>query len=87
MDLIKRLIVCTKTITMWQSVPEPAPMVALFAGKDAVCIAAIGATLIDGSKWGWVGDWGNICGLPWYYSGVKVSLIARQTFYGYGNVY
>ncbi|POS72462.1 hypothetical protein DHEL01_v209142 [Diaporthe helianthi] len=61
----------SETITMWQSVPEQAAMVALFAGNDAVCIAAIGATLHDGTKWGWVGDWGNICGLGWYYSGVK----------------
>lgn len=57
---------------MWQKVPEQAPTVELFAGKDAICIAAIGATLIDGTKWGWVGDWGRICGLNWYYSGVKV---------------
>lgn len=74
------MIWIVQTITMWQSVPEPAPTVELFAGKDAVCIAAIGATMIDGSNWGWVGDWGEICGLPWYYSGVKVSNIHPQIF-------
>ncbi|KAG8162904.1 hypothetical protein KVR01_007382 [Diaporthe batatas] len=63
----------SETITIWQSVPQQAPWVMLFASKDAVCIAAIGATLIDGTHWGWVGDWGQLCGLPWYYSGVKGS--------------
>lgn len=65
-----------KTISMWQKVPEQAPTVELFAGKDAICIAAIGATLIDQTKWGWVGDWGRICGLNWYYSGVKARATA-----------
>lgn len=57
---------------MWQDVPQQAVMAKFIAGKDAVCIAAIGATLHDGTKWGWVGDWGKICGLDWYYSGVTV---------------
>lgn len=57
---------------MWQNIPQQATTVELFAGKDAICIAAIGATLHDGTHWGWVGDWGKICGLDWYYSGVKV---------------
>ena len=70
---------------MWQNVPERAPTAELFAGNDAICIAAIGATLIDGSKWGWVGDWGKICGLNWYYSGVKVCDIA--TLFMSGDVF
>lgn len=57
---------------MWQNVPQQAVTVELFAGKDAVCIAAIGATLHDGTHWGWVGDWGKICGIDWYYSGIMV---------------
>ncbi|KAL2272441.1 hypothetical protein FJTKL_06562 [Diaporthe vaccinii] len=59
-----------ETITMWQNIPQQAVTVELFAGKDAVCIAAIGATLHDGTHWGWVGDWGKICGIDWYYSGI-----------------
>lgn len=59
---------------MWQNVPEQAATTELFAGNDAVCIAAIGATLHDGTKWGWVGDWGMICGIDWYYSGIKVRI-------------
>ncbi|KAL1882155.1 hypothetical protein Daus18300_000640 [Diaporthe australafricana] len=60
-----------QTISMWQKVPQQAVTTELISNKDAICIAAIGATLIDGTRWGWVGDWGKICGINWYYSGVK----------------
>ncbi|KAI3390913.1 hypothetical protein diail_8417, partial [Diaporthe ilicicola] len=65
------VVASKQTISMWQSVPQQAVTAELFADKDAICIAAIGATLVDGTTWGWVGDWGKICGINWYYSGVK----------------
>ncbi|KAI1379886.1 hypothetical protein F4677DRAFT_407913 [Hypoxylon crocopeplum] len=40
-----------------------------FAGNDAICIAAITATMDEGTKWGWTGDWGYMCGLNWFPSG------------------
>ncbi|PSN58586.1 hypothetical protein BS50DRAFT_682731 [Corynespora cassiicola Philippines] len=37
---------------------------------DNVCIALMSTTWPDDSKFGWTGDWANICGLPSYYSGI-----------------
>lgn len=47
-----------------------AAFVQLFADNDEVCIAYVSTTWVDGTKWMWVGDWGNPCGLTWYYSGI-----------------
>ncbi|KAI1843967.1 hypothetical protein JX265_005849 [Neoarthrinium moseri] len=43
-----------------------------YAGDDAICIAYISATMDEGSKWGWVGDWGYTCGLNWFPSGYRL---------------
>ncbi|KAK7970092.1 hypothetical protein PG996_001473 [Apiospora saccharicola] len=43
-----------------------------FAGDDAICMAAIGATMPGGTNWGWVGDWGKLCNLDWFYSGYHI---------------
>ncbi|KAK9772119.1 hypothetical protein AB5N19_11742 [Seiridium cardinale] len=40
-----------------------------YSGNDAICIAAISATMDEGTKWGWTGDWGYMCGLDWFPSG------------------
>lgn len=56
-----------------QGVSNQAITAEFYATSDAPCIAYISATLHDGTKWGWTGDWGKICGLPWYYSGIAVS--------------
>nr|UMZ45382.1 hypothetical protein [Paramyrothecium roridum] len=40
-----------------------------YAGNDAICIAAITATMDEDTKWGWTGDWGYWCGLNWFPSG------------------
>ncbi|KAH7401963.1 hypothetical protein DE146DRAFT_449881 [Phaeosphaeria sp. MPI-PUGE-AT-0046c] len=40
------------------------------ASHDNVCIGLLSTTWADGTKFGWVGDWANICGLPSYYSGI-----------------
>lgn len=48
---------------------------ALFGSRensDPICIAYLGIAWPDGSKYGWVGDWGRQCGSPWYYSNVYV---------------
>lgn len=26
----------------------------------------------EGSQWGWTGDWGFFCGMPWFPSGYEV---------------
>ncbi|KAG5979939.1 hypothetical protein E4U55_004563 [Claviceps digitariae] len=47
------------------------PSYALFIGKpNAVCIAAIAVQYPGGDKYGWVGNWAQTCGQPWYYSAV-----------------
>ena len=41
----------------------------LHGDTNGVCVSSVGTTWQDGSKWMWVGDWGQACGLDWYYSG------------------
>ncbi|KAB5539382.1 hypothetical protein GE09DRAFT_1290494 [Coniochaeta sp. 2T2.1] len=55
-----------------QSVANQALTAEFYANDDAACIATISATLHDDTKWGWTGDWGKICGLDWYYSGIAM---------------
>ncbi|KAF3013173.1 hypothetical protein E8E14_000495 [Neopestalotiopsis sp. 37M] len=43
-----------------------------YAGDDAICIAAITATMDEGTKWAWTGDWGYWCGLNWFPSGYVI---------------
>lgn len=33
--------------------------------NNRICIASIGHTSSDGSKYGWLGDWGANCGANW----------------------
>ncbi|KAH7408787.1 hypothetical protein DE146DRAFT_752900 [Phaeosphaeria sp. MPI-PUGE-AT-0046c] len=40
------------------------------ASTDNVCVAILSTTWADGTKFGWTGDWANICRLPSYYSGI-----------------
>jgi len=42
------------------------------SSNNAVCIATIGQTWANGDTRGWIGDWGQICGWPWYYSDIHV---------------
>ncbi|KAG6016160.1 hypothetical protein E4U54_002154 [Claviceps lovelessii] len=50
---------------------EKQPSYALLVGKsNAVCIAAVSVQYPGGDKYGWVGNWANTCGQPWYYSDV-----------------
>lgn len=44
----------------------------LQARNKAVCVATIGQTWANGDTRGWIGDWGQICGWPWYYSNIHV---------------
>jgi hypothetical protein len=53
---------------------EQVQFVEIHSDSHAVCIAYVSTTWVDGSKYMWVGDWGNPCGLNWYYSGVIVSV-------------
>ncbi|KAK7705572.1 hypothetical protein SLS64_007939 [Diaporthe eres] len=43
-----------------------------YAGNDAMCIAYISAAMDEGTKWGWVGDWGYTCGMNWFPSGYRM---------------
>ncbi|KAK3897163.1 hypothetical protein C8A05DRAFT_48112 [Staphylotrichum tortipilum] len=46
---------------------------ALFsANDDAVCVASISITWPNGDQYGWLGDWGQVCGGSWYFSNVFV---------------
>ncbi|KAK7928623.1 hypothetical protein PG985_005621 [Apiospora marii] len=49
-----------------------APYIRLLGFNDAICVPYVTVTWEDGSKYGWVGDWGEQCGLWWYESGVYV---------------
>ncbi|KAG6001019.1 hypothetical protein E4U21_004777 [Claviceps maximensis] len=47
------------------------PASALFIGKrNPICIAAIGVEYPGGDNYGWVGNWAQTCGKPWYYSAI-----------------
>jgi hypothetical protein len=43
------------------------------AANDPICIAYIGQTWSDGTKLGWLGDVGQYCGMPFYYSNLFVA--------------
>jgi hypothetical protein len=47
--------------------------VQIAASNDAICIPYATTTWVDGSKFGWVGDFGQQCGLDWYFGNVFVS--------------
>ncbi|KAB5539444.1 hypothetical protein GE09DRAFT_1248602 [Coniochaeta sp. 2T2.1] len=57
-------------LAVGQQVANQATFAEFYANDDAVCIAYISATLHDQTHWAWTGDWGYICGLDWFYSGV-----------------
>lgn len=57
---------------VFQQVANQATTAEFYANDDAMCIGYISATLHDDSHWAWTGDWGKICGIDWYYSGVAV---------------
>jgi hypothetical protein len=61
-------------VSVEQGVPNQALTAEFYANDNALCIAYITAKLHDDSPWAWTGDWGQICGLDWYYSGVAVRL-------------
>ena len=54
---------------------QQATYVQIGATNDALCIPYATTTWVDGSHYGWVGDWGWACGLEWYYGNVAVSLV------------
>lgn len=39
---------------------------AVSGGNDAICISYITVTWPDSLKESWMGDWGYLCGGPWY---------------------
>lgn len=43
------------------------PTYTLFSGNnDAICLAWATVTFPEGTKYAWVGNWGQQCGAPWY---------------------
>jgi hypothetical protein len=57
-----------------QSPPNSQPTyVRVEGGADSICIAYIGHTWPDGSKRGWLGDIGQLCGKQYYYSSLFVT--------------
>ncbi|GFP60276.1 hypothetical protein TASIC1_0017003800 [Trichoderma asperellum] len=40
--------------------------------EQSVCVSYASTSWTDGSQYAWVGDWGYLCGLPWYYGNVYV---------------
>lgn len=42
-------------------------------GSDSICVAYLGHSWPDGSKRGWLGDMGKLCGKQWYYSNVYIN--------------
>ncbi|KAH0565860.1 hypothetical protein GP486_000738 [Trichoglossum hirsutum] len=53
---------------------QQATYLQIFAGDDAICVAYIGQTWADGTKLGWLGDMGKVCGMPNYYSNIQVEM-------------
>jgi hypothetical protein len=51
---------------------QQAAFAILYGSTDAVCVPYVTTTWTDGQQFGWVGDWGKVCGLDWYYSNVYV---------------
>lgn len=65
-----------KDIRVSQPNNQQATYLQVHAGNDGTCIPYITVTWADGSKYGWSGDWGKYCGLPWHYGNVYVSIRA-----------
>lgn len=42
-------------------------------GNDSVCVAYFGHAWPDGTRRGWLGDMGKMCGREWYYSNTYVT--------------
>jgi hypothetical protein len=62
-----------KDFEIGQTNVQQAPYVQIGASDNAICIPYVTTTWVDGSQYGWTGDWGYLCGLDWYYSTVYVS--------------
>lgn len=58
---------------------QQAAFATIGATNDAICIPYITSTWVDGSRYGWAGDWGYACGLDWYYGNVYVCHIHLVT--------
>lgn len=56
-----------------QKTSQQATYVSLHASNDAVCIAYVAVAWVGGERYAWLGDFGKVCGLPWYPSNVYVS--------------
>ncbi|KAL6889965.1 hypothetical protein GGI43DRAFT_430671 [Trichoderma evansii] len=56
-----------------QSGQEQAVFAQIYSSNDAVCVSYASTSWVDGGQYGWVGDWGYLCGLPWYYGSVYVN--------------
>ncbi|KAM0425253.1 hypothetical protein ACHAPT_009570 [Fusarium lateritium] len=52
---------------------QQATYVSIAATGDAVCIAYVVITWVGGERYAWLGDFGRVCGLPWYASNVYVN--------------
>lgn len=53
----------------------------IVAKDNAVCVAYVSITWVDGSQYTWVGDFGAYCGLESYLSNVAVSLLILCAHY------
>ena len=45
------------------------PTYGLLTGNEGICIAYVTQTWPDQQNYGWVGNWGRDCGVPWYLLG------------------
>ncbi|KAF3936745.1 hypothetical protein ABW19_dt0201907 [Dactylella cylindrospora] len=53
-----------------QAQGQKAKYLEIHASDDAICIAYVTATLPNGEHLGVVGDWWEVCGSDWYWSGI-----------------
>ncbi|KAL7941110.1 hypothetical protein V8C42DRAFT_348974 [Trichoderma barbatum] len=56
-----------------QSNQQQAVFAQIYGSSDAVCISYASTSFVDGSQYGWVGDFGYECGLGWYWGNVYVN--------------
>ncbi|KAI4938580.1 hypothetical protein J4E85_001021 [Alternaria conjuncta] len=62
-----------KDFSINQADNKQAPYVQVAAGTNAICIPYVSTTWADGNKYAWVGDFGAVCGLDWYYGNLYVA--------------
>jgi hypothetical protein len=68
-----------KDFSITQPTSQQATFVEVAATNDAICVPYVTTTWVDGSHYGWTGDWGYACGIDWYYGNVYVSFFPNST--------